>query len=441
MKRRSRAHRPDDAPGVHRLVDSGRRHIPEERKPGSVAFVLERHPVPAGAPSAAARALQLGEHALFVLLLVIGVTQAGANGALDGVLIGIVAAFTAWYLLGALFAARMRRRFAGPIWFAVLTSLWVVAAVRAPVLAWLAFALCLLALHLLPWVPGVVTVFLITGMAIIVLLPTASSPVSAVFGPVIGAFVTLGITLGYSLILKESASRGRLLDELSAAQADLATAQRDAGALAERARLARDIHDTLAQGYSSILLLTRAELVTTPANAPLIAQIEQLAAENLVEARRVVQALSPAQLEDAPLPQAVRRLLDRLAAESGVRADLEVTGDPRLSSMAVDVAVLRFVQGALANVRQHADASRVVVSLAYEPAELLIDVVDDGVGFDPGQLPVASAAGGFGLRALRERVAQLGGTLSIESRPGEGAAIAASVPLEGGVDDYRLGGR
>ncbi|WP_206079840.1 sensor histidine kinase [Propioniciclava coleopterorum] len=401
--------------------------------------MFDRHPVPPGAPSAAARALQFGEHALFALLLFIGVTQAAANGDLTGPLIGLVAAFTVWYVLGAVFAARMPKRWVAPLWFAVLAALWVAAAIHAPSLAWLAFALCLLALHLLPWVPGVITVFMVTGMAIIVLWPTASSPVSAVLGPVIGAFVTLGITVGYSMILKESAARGQLLEELSAAQADLvavqeelATAQRDAGALAERARLARDIHDTLAQGYSSILLLSRAELATEPPNAALLAQIEQLAGENLVEARRVVHALSPAQLDEAPLPQAVRRLLDRLAAESGIRADLEVSGDPRLSSMSVDVAVLRLVQGALANVRQHADADRVVVSLAYEPTELLIDVVDDGVGFDPAVPPLAGDAGGFGLRALRERVAQLGGRLSVESRPGEGAAVAASIPLDGG---------
>lgn len=404
-----------------------------------MTHVFDRHPVPPGAPSAAARALQFGEHALFALLLFIGVTQAAANGDLTGPLIGLVAAFTLWYVLGAVFAARMPKRWVAPLWFAVLAALWVAAAIHAPSLAWLAFALCLLALHLLPWVPGVITVFMVTGMAIIVLWPTASSPVSAVLGPVIGAFVTLGITVGYSMILKESAARGQLLEELSAAQADLvavqeelATAQRDAGALAERARLARDIHDTLAQGYSSILLLSRAELATEPPNAALLAQIEQLAGENLVEARRVVHALSPAQLDEAPLPQAVRRLLDRLAAESGVRADLEVSGDPRLSSMSVDVAVLRLVQGALANVRQHADADRVVVSLAYEPTELLIDVVDDGVGFDPAVLPPPGDAGGFGLRALRERVAQLGGRLSVESRPGEGAAVAASIPLDGG---------
>ena len=400
--------------------------------------MLDRSPVPTGAPSAAARALQVGEHALFALLLVIGVAQAAADGRLDAVLTGLVAAFAAWYVLGAVFAGRMPTPYAAPIWFAVLALLWLAASVRAPSLAWLAFALCLLALHLLPWVPGVISVFLVTGVAVIVLWPTASSPVAAVLGPLIGAFVTLGITLGYSLILKESAARGRLLEELSAAQADLvavqeelASAQREAGALAERARLARDIHDTLAQGYSSILLLTRAELATAPVNAALLAQVEDIAADNLAEARRVVHALTPAQLEEAPLPQAVRRLLDRLAAETGVRTDLELTGDPRLSSMAVDVAVLRLVQGALANIRQHAAASRVVVSLAYEPAELLIDVVDDGVGFDPEAVAPPTDTGGFGLRALRERVAELGGRLSVESAPGEGAAVAAVIPLGG----------
>lgn len=400
--------------------------------------MLDRHPVPTGAPSAAARALQVGEHALFALLLVIGVAQAAADGRLDAALTGLVVAFAAWYVLGAVFAGRMPWRYAGPVWFAVLALLWLAASARAPSLAWLAFALCLLALHLLPWVPGVISVFLVTGVAVIVLWPTASSPVAAVLGPLIGALVTLGITLGYSLILKESAARGRLLEELSAAQADLvavqeelAAAQRETGALAERARLARDIHDTLAQGYSSILLLTRAELATEPGNAALLRQVEDIAADNLAEARRVVRALTPAQLEEAPLPQAVRRLLDRLTAEAGVRTDLEVTGDPRVSSMAVDVAVLRLVQGALANVRQHADASRVVVSLAYEPAELLIDVVDDGVGFDPDAVAPPTDTGGFGLRALRERVADLGGRLSVESAPGEGAAVAAAIPLGG----------
>ncbi|NLH70629.1 MAG: sensor histidine kinase, partial [Brooklawnia sp.] len=117
----------------------------------------------------------------------------------------------------------------------------------------------------------------------------------------------------------------------------------------------------------------------------------------------------------------------------GVRADLEVAGDPRLASTEVDVAVLRLVQGALANVRQHAGASRVVVSLSYEPGELLVDVVDDGRGFDPALVGPVTDAGGFGLRAMRERLAVLGGSLSIESAPGEGTAVAASIPLEGGT--------
>lgn len=81
--------------------------------------------------------------------------------------------------------------------------------------------------------------------------------------------------------------------------------------------------------------------------------------------------------------------------------------------------------------RQHAGATRVAVSLNYTPDELLVDVVDDGRGFDPEDVPAASDAGGFGLRAMRERVAALGGTLAVESAPGEGTAVAASLPLGG----------
>ncbi len=209
--------------------------------------------------------------------------------------------------------------------------------------------------------------------------------------------------------------------------------QRETGALAERSRLARDIHDTLAQGYSSILLLARAGLARGATEAELLRQIEATAAENLVEARRVVHALSPAPLEGAPLPAAVRRLLDRLAAETGIDAHLEVVGDPQVAATPVDIAVLRLVQGALANVRQHAGAARVVVSLSYEPGELLVDVVDDGRGFDPASVGPSTDAGGFGLRAMTERVAAIGGRLSVESAPGEGTAIAVAVPMEVGA--------
>lgn len=373
----------------------------------------------------AARALRGGQHVLFALLWTIGASQTWADGAVAEPVAALAIALALWYAVGL--------RFSGWVWFAVLAALWVGLVLLAPTFAWLVFALNLIALHLLPDGPAIGSVVALTLTAISVLWPTASNPLAAVLGPTVGAVVAIGVSWGYQRILAESAERGRLVAELVAVQEELATVQRQSGALDERARLARDIHDTLAQGYSSILLLARAGLARGASEAELLGQIEATAAENLVEARRVVHALTPAQLEDAPLPAAVRRLLERLASETGLRTDLEVTGDPLLAPTAVDVAVLRLVQGALANVRQHARASRVVVSLSYAPDELLVDVVDDGRGFDPAATPEATDAGGFGLRAMRERLAALGGTLSVESAPGEGTAVAASVPLGGGA--------
>lgn len=386
----------------------------------------------ADAPThSAARALWGGQHVLFALLWVIGVSQEWADGSLRTPLAALAVLVAGWYPLGAWLAGRDRSPRAGWAWFAVLAVAWVALVLQAPTFAWLVFALNLLALHLLPDGAALGTVVALTLTAISVLWPTASNPVAAVLGPTVGALVAIGVSWGYQRILAESAERGRLVRELVAAQGELALLQRESGALAERSRLAGDIHDTLAQGYSSILLLARAGLARGASETELLGQIEATAAENLVEARRVVHALTPAPLEDAPLPAAVRRVLDRLAGATGLAVDLDVSGDPSLAPTAVDVAVLRLVQGALANVRQHAGATRVAVSLNYTPDELLVDVVDDGRGFDPEDVPAASDAGGFGLRAMRERVAALGGTLAVESAPGEGTAVAASLPLGG----------
>lgn len=379
----------------------------------------------------AARALRTGQHVLFALLWGIGASQAWADGLLRPSVVVLALALATWYAIGVWLRATASSN--GWWWFGVLAGLWIGLVLLAPTFAWLVFALSLLALQVLPDGAALGSVIALTLTAISVLWPTASNPVAAVLGPMVGAAVAVGISWGYQRILAESAERGRLLTELVAVQEELAIVQRESGALAERSRLARDIHDTLAQGYSSILLLARAGLARGASDLDLLRQIEETAAENLIEARRVVHALTPAPMDGAPLLAAVRRQLDRLAEETDIDADLDVTGDPLLATTDVDVAVLRLVQGALANVRQHADARRVVVSLSYAPEELLVDVVDDGRGFDPAGVPPASDVGGFGLRAMRERLAAVGGQLSVESTPGEGTAIAAAIPLGGGA--------
>ena len=246
----------------------------------------------------------------------------------------------------------------------------------------------------------------------------------------------------YSQLRAESEARRSLVQQLTATRDDLvathdelAVAQRQAGVLAERSRLARDIHDTLAQGFSSIVLLSRAGLTGSPDAErlrSLMEQVEQTAATGLQDARTVVHALTPDELSEAPLPAALGRLLDRLASQTGLRTDLVVDGSARALPTAVEVALLRLSQGALANVRQHADASRVTVTLTYQDDAVVLDVVDDGRGFDPAAPRVRNNGSGFGLRAMRERLSDLGGTLTIEASPGEGTAVGASVPLAAG---------
>ncbi|HEY7488541.1 MAG TPA: histidine kinase [Streptosporangiaceae bacterium] len=237
------------------------------------------------------------------------------------------------------------------------------------------------------------------------------------------------IIAGYIATLDhESRKRQRLLDELTAAQAELAAAERRAGTLAERGRLARDIHDTLTQGFASIAMLLDAARDDLPPGSPAARRVDQAmrtARDNLAESRRLINALRPAQLDGTHLTDAVRELTTHLADEAGIQARTVVTGKPIALAPATEGELLRVVQEALTNVRRHAGATDVTVTFTYLDAVLAIDIADDGVGFDPAARPAA----GVGLAAMRERVNALGGSLTVESLPGEGTTIAVSTPL------------
>ena len=162
--------------------------------------------------------------------------------------------------------------------------------------------------------------------------------------------------------------------------------------------------------------------------APILAQIAETAQENLGEARRVVAALTPSVLEEASLESALRRLLAQLCEHTGIVGELVVDGEAVPLPMDYDVALLRVAQSALANVRLHSRARQVRLTLSYTPDEVRLDVVDDGIGFDSdGEFAAAS----FGLRSMRERLASFGGSLVVEAAPGDGTALAATLPMAG----------
>lgn len=240
----------------------------------------------------------------------------------------------------------------------------------------------------------------------------------------IGLTTPMAIVIGWVLrTMEREAIRRRVLNErLTALSAENARLQ----VLEERARVAREMHDTVAQGLTGIVTqLEVAEELTTP-DDPVrgrIATARRLARDSLVEVRRSIEALRPGPLRDARLGEAVERAVATWREEHGVPATCTVTGAARPLPAETEVAVLRAAQEALANAGKHARAGRVDVTLSYMEDVVVLDVLDDGAGFTP-------SVRGFGLTAMEERVALLGGTVTVESAPGTGTAVNVTVPVE-----------
>jgi signal transduction histidine kinase len=227
-------------------------------------------------------------------------------------------------------------------------------------------------------------------------------------------------------IINQSAERAELIAQLEQTRAQLAEANREAGVLAERERLASEIHDTIAQGFTSIVMLVQAAeavIESDPAQASKqLAMVAHTARENLAEARALVAGLTPAALASVTLSDALTRLTDRVGQELGIAARYSVTGQPRPLGTGTEVVLLRVCQEALSNVRKHAKARSVLVELRYLADGAAVQVADDGVGFD-----AALASDGYGLRGMRGRVAEIGGKLTVRTASGEGTTVIAEV--------------
>ena len=308
---------------------------------------------------------------------------------------------------------------------------------------WLAFLLWLLAGHLLPLRWGLLfSGFVLAVVIVAPILHHGTTSYANIFGPLIGGIFAFGISRGYLQLLRDAAERERLVASLTRAQAEtaelqdeLALAQRHSGAIAERARISRDIHDTIAQALSSIRLLAHAGAGRTedPDAARTLAQVETLAGDSLADVRRIVAALATAELDDDALAAALQRMLDRIRDETGLQGELHVDDSLPILPTEVEVALLRTAQSALANVRLHARASRVVMSLIDADDTVRLDIIDDGIGFDqPAWEQDADAGSSYGLRFMRARLRELGGGLDIESTPGEGTALSIHLPIRPG---------
>jgi signal transduction histidine kinase len=274
-----------------------------------------------------------------------------------------------------------------------------------------------------------------------IVYPEANADAWWTFGLIV---VIQTVAVGFGIIGGEKLSelseqRRRSLLELEAAleenaglHAQLVSQAREAGIHDERQRIAGEIHDTIAQGLTGVI--TQLEAAARFKGDPVELQrrldnATELARASLAEARRSMRAILPAPLEDRRLPEALADETARWSSLSQVPVEMVTTGDAQGLHPEVEVTMLRVVQEALANVAKHAAASRVGVTLSYMGDVVTVDVRDNGAGFQPGsEVNGAGGDSGFGLTAMRQRVERLAGTLEIESEPGGGTAVSATLP-------------
>lgn len=384
-------------------------------------------------------------HAAFYGLLAISTVSAllagGLHGRREAALVGLALALGAWYSLLALPFHMGDDRL--PLSLAFLggtIGLWYGLLTLHPAFYLLLFILYPLVFSRLRLGVAIPVALALNALTVLREVLDSGRPLTEDWSPVgwgiLSATLGIGFAVWITRIIHQSVERRQLIEQLQTTRQELAEAEREAGRLAERGRLAREIHDTLAQGLISIVLLLEAtEDALPPASATARRHLEQAlrtARENLGEARRLVWELRPESLATASLGEALQRQVQRLGEETGIAASATVTGRPRQLPADTEVALLRIAQEALANVRKHSGASRMALTLSYMEDETVLDVRDDGVGFDPRQCR-AGSGGGYGLRLMNERVHELGGQLTVETSPGKGTTVAVSLPEAGEV--------
>ncbi|MFJ5957383.1 sensor histidine kinase [Paenarthrobacter sp. NPDC092416] len=420
---------------------------------------------PAEAPTGAAtilRVLRVSLHVGFAVLLLVAVARllsgVGTAGTPTAVAVAAGLALSALLSLVYLAGTVMEKRHASDPsrfnptpyagwWLGAVMLLWLLLLLVSSDFAWVAFPLFFLQLHLLPRryaLPGIAAS---TALLVGALwfhsrgLADGGLQLAMVLGPVFGAAFAVVTGLAYRALFLEAENQRIVAEDLRRTRAELARTQHDAGMLAERERLAREIHDTLAQGFSSIVLMGRSvekaiddgELQTAKERLGIV---QDTASANLAEARSFVRGLRSPDLMESNLVDTLRRLCEKTETEAAARGTLlrcrfELVGTPVELPNAYQTTLLRAAQASLANVWAHAKARTAVVTLSFLGSEVTLDVFDDGIGFEPSTA-AGTARGdgtGVGLKSLRERLAALDGRLDIESAPGEGTVVAIRVPL------------
>jgi signal transduction histidine kinase len=356
-----------------------------------------------------------------VLLALLLVSNPTVQSLIGGVTC-IAALMLAWFTVGRIAATN---RAALVVFIAALIVISATAAGFEPSMATIQCVAYPLIWVLIPNIRHVVIVNVALAVAIgigmyvstgLIVVAIATEAASLAFSLAFGSWITA--------IANQSEDRQRLVDELQTAQEKLSILDRDAGVASERERLAREIHDTIAQDLTGLVMLAQRaqrELSSGTSASATLGMLEESARTALAETRALVASGTPVALNGG-ISDALERLGERFARETGLEVSVSASGLPELDRD-TEVVLLRCAQEGLANVRKHSAGRAATVSAWAHDGSVALRVTDDGTGFDQDV-----ATSGFGLNGMRSRLALVGGALDISSSPA-GTVLTATLPL------------
>lgn len=400
-----------------------------------MSYSLDQDELEAIESSEGAEIMRNGVHILTATILVVAILMSVRMDLSLAVLnLVLLSVFAGLYFVGSYYLERMTGVWK-LAWLIALTVVWIADILVASAGIYLLFVLFFLYLRVLGMVWGSISVIFGTAVSVGIQIPQGLT-FGGVMGPVVSALVTVAIFYAFTRLHEINTERTALIRELMETREQLAETERAAGVAGERQRIAHEIHDTLAQGLSSIQMLLHAANrdldgdINVDKARERIGLARQTAADNLQEARAMIAALQPAALSQTSLVGALDRMAQGFAAAADLNIEVEADGEVTQLPMKLEAVLLRIAQGAVGNVAKHAQATRARITVSYSDDAVRVDIVDNGVGFDVKAVESRPAGlGHIGLAAMKRRAEEVSGEVVIESSPGNGTAVSVSVPL------------
>lgn len=400
-----------------------------------MSYSLDQDELESIESSEGAEIMRNGVHILTATILVVAILMSVRMDLSLAVLnLVLLSLFAGLYFVGSYYLERMTGVWK-LAWLIALTVVWIADILVASAGIYLLFVLFFLYLRVLGMVWGSISVIFGTAVSVGIQIPQGLT-FGGVMGPVVSALVTVAIFYAFTRLHEINTERTALIRELMETREQLAETERAAGVAGERQRIAHEIHDTLAQGLSSIQMLLHAANrdldgdINVDKARERIGLARQTAADNLQEARAMIAALQPAALSQTSLVGALDRMAQGFAAAADLNIEVEADGEVTQLPMKLEAVLLRIAQGAVGNVAKHAQATRARITVSYSDDAVRVDIVDNGVGFDVKAVESRPAGlGHIGLAAMKRRAEEVSGEVVIESSPGNGTAVSVSVPL------------